>query len=131
MRDAFSVAVPASSANLGPGFDALAVALELRMRAHVSPGEAFSIGFDASLEKPTHDGLRRAIIRAIHAVCDDLPPVRIEIQNDIPLGKGLGSSAAAAVLGIAIGLRSRGRALHGRSIAKIACALEGHPENAL
>ena len=129
--EAFSVSVPASSANLGPGFDALAVALDMHMRAALEPAPAFSLWFEKTAEAPASPGIERAIVRAMRSVHPDLPHVRMRVSNEIPLGKGFGSSAAAAVLGIAAGLRARGQAVNLRDVARRASELEGHPENAL
>jgi homoserine kinase len=129
--DPFAASVPASSANLGPGFDAVGIALELRLRASVEPADRFELEFAPGGEAPSHDGLAVAIELAMRRVEPDLPCARVRITNHIPLGKGLGSSAAAGVLGLAIAMRvHRGRVAM-RELAAIACELEGHPDNAL
>ncbi len=127
----FTASVPATSANLGPGFDAVGVALALRLRAEVEPAAAFALEFVPGLDAPSHEGFAQAIVRAMRCVDERLPAVRVRVDNRIPLGKGLGSSAAATVLGIAVAARAHGRALPRREIARLACALEGHPDNAL
>jgi homoserine kinase len=127
----FSLRVPATSANLGPGFDAVGIALALCVRAEVSPAGAFDLTFDSGNELPSHGGFASAITRAMLRINPALPPARIRISNDIPLGKGLGASAAAIVLGLAIALRARGRVVALRTLAHLACELEGHPDNAL
>ena len=126
-----SLRVPASSANLGPGFDAVGIALSLRVRAEVVPARAFSLAFDPGIEAPSHDGFGAAIVRAMQRIDRKLPPVKVRVHNDIPLGKGLGSSAAASVLGLAIAARASGRNLSRHELGGLACALEGHPDNAL
>jgi homoserine kinase len=126
----FSVSVPATSANLGPGFDAVGIALGVRIRAHVESARAFSISFKG-LEAPTHDAYEELIVAAMRRIEPELPRVRIAVENNIPLGKGLGSSAAACVLGAAIAAKAHGLAVDRIGIARIACDLEGHPDNAL
>lgn len=128
---AFSVSVPASSANLGSGFDSAAVALSLRMRASVESAPRFALSFEDTQHAPSHDGLGSLIRRAMCAVDPALPAVHVRVSNDIPLGKGLGSSAAAIVLALAVAMRARGDRTSVRAIARIATDLEGHPDNAL
>ena len=129
--DAFSLSVPATSANLGPGFDSVGLALGLRIRAQAAPARRFALDFVDGPNAPTHDAYRDAIVSAMHRVAPELPRARIVVDNAIPLGKGLGSSAAAAVLGIAIAARANGIAMTRNEIARHVCALEGHPDNAL
>jgi len=130
LHNAFALSVPASSANLGPGFDAVGIALDLRARALVEPAPHFSVEF-AGPEQPTHFGFERMLLDAMQMVRQELPRVRVRIVNAIPLGKGLGSSAAARVLGVAIAARAHGLELDRDAIAERACDLEGHPDNAL
>lgn len=135
MHDRFTFSVPASSANLGPGFDAVGLALELRIHATVGvlPAGAtprWTFGGD---EAPTHDGLRDEIARGIARIAGArvLPPLDIAVVNDIPLGKGLGGSAAAAVLGVAIGAHLRGSAASEAELAQTIAEIEGHPDNGI
>ena len=104
--------VPASSANLGPGFDALGLALSIYLECRFRPAEALAIrvaGRDAAEIPATEDNL---IWQTALAVARDtgerLPFVELEIHNDIPLGKGLGSSAAALTAGVVIADRLLG-----------------------
>jgi homoserine kinase len=127
----FSVSVPATSANLGPGFDAVGMALDLHVRASVEPAKRFALEFQPGRDAPSHDGFARAIVRAMQCVDARLPAIRVRVSNAIPLGKGLGSSAAAGVLGLAIASKARGRSLDRARLARMACELEGHPDNAL
>jgi homoserine kinase len=126
----FTVSVPASSANLGPGFDAVGIALDLRCRAVVEPALRFSLECGGP-EKTTHVGFERMLIDAMHAVSSELPRVRVQLINAIPIGKGLGSSAAARALGVTIATRAHGIRLSHAEIAHRVCDLEGHPDNAL
>ncbi len=135
MHEPFRLSVPASSANLGPGFDSIGLALELRIRARVAvlgPGETPRWTFTGEY-LPTHDGLRDEIARGIARIAGArvLPPLDIAISNDIPLGKGLGGSAAAAVLGVAIGAHLRGRDASEEELAQTIAEIEGHPDNGI
>jgi homoserine kinase len=132
MPDAFRVAVPASSANLGPGFDAIGLALDLWVRATVQPALHFAISFKAGKYVPTNTGFENEIVRGLDRVLlGERPNVSILIENDIPLGKGLGASAAGAVLGIAIGAELAAECPSLETLARHATELEGHPDNAL
>ncbi len=126
----FRASAPASSANLGPGFDAVAIALSARMEATVAPARRFTLHFSAGPHAPTHDGLRDSIERSMRRI-GTLPRARIEIANDIPLGAGLGSSAAATLLALGIAHRAAGNPIDRAQIAALACEIEGHPDNAL
>lgn len=128
----FTAAVPASSANLGPGFDAIGLALDLWVRATVQPAVRFSISFKAGAHVPTNAGFENEIVRGIDRVlADDRPDVSILVENAIPLGKGLGASAAGAVLGLTIGAELASVRPATDVLARHAAELEGHPDNAL
>src|SRR5687767_15014750 len=102
-----AVRVPATSANLGPGFDALGIALSLYddVRATVAPsGFTVAVTGEGAGELPTDE--RHLVIRAMLAAFDVLeerpPGLAIECQNHIPQARGLGSSSAAIVAGIVL-----------------------------
>jgi homoserine kinase len=127
--------VPATSANVGAGFDTFGLALDLCnevvLDTDVEPGVSWE-GEGAS-ELPT-DG-SDLVSRAIRAVADatsrDAPPFALRGVNRIPLERGLGSSSAAIVAGAALGYRLLGRseAIERRAIFSIAAAIEGHADN--
>jgi len=127
----FSITVPATSANLGPGFDAVGVALGLHVHAEVEPAEAFELSFLPGSYMPTHTGFNDVIVAAMKRIAPELPAVRVRVTNEIPLGKGLGSSAAAVVLGLVIASRAHGVDFSRRKLAHLAAEIEGHPDNAL
>ncbi len=131
----FAVSVPATSANLGPGFDSIGLALELRIRADVTvlaPNEPPRWSFTGS-EAPTHNGLRDEMLRAMRtlfaAVGSAPPPLSIVVDNPIPLGRGLGGSAAGAALGLAIAAQLRDPAPDLAELTRTISVLEGHPDN--
>ena len=125
--------VPASSANLGPAFDALALALGVYLECRFRPADQLAIhvaGRDAASISSGEDNLIwQTAVRIAGDLKRTMPSIELHIDNSIPLGKGLGSSAAALTAGVVIadamlGLRwSRGRVLDE------AARIEGHPDN--
>ena len=132
----FAVSVPATSANLGPGFDSVGLALDLRIRADVivlDSGSAPRWTF-VGPEAPTHDGLRDEMVRAMRTLTSAyaaLPPLAIEVTNPIPLGRGLGGSAAGAALGLAVAAILRDPEPSLDELTGTITVLEGHPDNGI
>ena len=132
-----TVSVPASSANLGPGFDSLGLALELRDRVTASVREGgahVSVEGVASREVPLDEGhlVYRSALSAFAEMGFEVPGIKLVCENQIPHGRGLGSSSAAIVAGIcaARGLVSGGVDLLDDARAfQLAARLEGHPDN--
>jgi homoserine kinase len=135
----FEVRVPASTANLGAGFDCLGLALEMYLSVRASllaqPGArtlARSRGVRGTSALPS-DPDQNLIFRAMRHTAErekfDLPRVRIAVQNEIPVAGGLGSSAAATVAGIALGFLVTGRAIQKDAVLRYATEMEGHPDN--
>jgi homoserine kinase len=135
--DHVKVRVPATAANLGPGFDALGLALdlwdEIEARAVPGPTRVFVEGEGAG-EVPLDD--THLVVRAARAALEmaGAPELGLDLRcrNRIPHGRGLGSSAAAAVAGglVARGLIASPEALNNRAVFELATAFEGHPDNA-
>ena len=132
--DTVTVEVPASSANLGPGFDALAIALDVPLTVTAGPrldDRVIAAGLGAG-ELPTDD--RNLIWRGVLAYCErfgaDAPDVTLLADNAIPLERGMGSSAAAAVAGVALGRALTHAGGSDDDLIDLAAALEGHPDNA-
>jgi len=125
--------VPASSANLGPGFDALGIALQVYLTCRFSWSSRLSIrctGRDAALISSNEDNLIwQTALTVASRVRLALPAVDLEIVNEIPLGKGLGSSAAAITAGVIIGARLLRLDWRPSRILDEAARLEGHPDN--
>lgn len=126
--------LPATSANLGPGFDALALALQLYLEIEAEEAESFRI--EASGRNPaicaatennllllTYEGVLRAEDRPV-------PPLRIRMENGIPLGMGCGSSAAVRLAATALAAHFGSLGWSRERILSEACRLEGHPDNA-
>jgi homoserine kinase len=127
------IRVPASSANLGPGFDALGLALGIYLTCRFEPAAQLSIrvsGRDASQISTGPDNLiwqtALAVARDVGGV---LPAIALEIANDIPIGKGLGSSAAALIAGVVIADHLLGLHWKPHRILDEAARIEGHPDN--
>jgi homoserine kinase len=127
------VRVPGSSANLGPGFDALGMALDLYLDCRFRPAAELRIcahGRDASLISTGEDNLIWQT--ALRVACDvnrQMPPIELEIINDIPIGKGLGSSAAALTAGVVIASEILGLGWDPHRVLDEAAQIEGHPDN--
>jgi homoserine kinase len=127
------VRVPASSANLGPGFDAVGLALGIYLDCRFEESPELSITVAGRNAKGISTGADNLIWQTALAVARDvggvLPPIRLEIQNDIPLGKGLGSSAAALTAGVVMADHFLGLHWKRLRILNEAALLEGHPDN--
>src|SRR5271157_6132720 len=128
------VRVPATSANLGPGFDALGLALTLQDDVTAWAAESgLSIeisGEGADLAGAGEDHLVVRAMRAAFAVTGGQPPgIGLRCVNRIPHGRGLGSSAAAIVAGILAARALAGASAAAQDALPLASALEGHPDN--
>jgi len=125
--------VPASSANLGPGFDALGLALDIHLTCTFSPAASLHIratGLDAA-EIPLDETnlIWQTALRVADDVGQRLPCLDLCIANDIPLGKGLGSSAAALTAGVVIADKLLNLNWSRHRILDEAAQIEGHPDN--
>ncbi len=136
-----AVEVPASSANLGAGYDCLGLALALTDRITLEVRAGGHGAIELTVEGEGHDELTgghdnrflRGLEAALRAARGDLPPTvgwRVSMRNEIPLSRGLGSSAAATVGGIVAGNALAGDALTIAEQLRLATAIEGHPDNA-
>ena len=129
----FDILVPASTANLGGGFDTLGVALQLYLRVRivdVRQGGSARLQVVSSRPQVTgQNAVERAFAAAARQATVPVPTVQVEIDSDIPLAAGLGSSAAATVAGLRIFERVTGP-LGETTLLALATALEGHADNA-
>jgi len=127
------VRVPASSANLGPGFDALGLALGLYLECRFRPAASLTIcasGRDAALISTGADNLIwQTALRVATDIRQTMPPIELDITNDIPIGKGLGSSAAALTAGVVIASEVLGLGWDAHRVLDEAARIEGHPDN--
>lgn len=136
-----SVTVPATSANLGPGFDALGLALDLRDRVtaevlDAAPGAGPEITVEGegagSVPLDADHLVHRAMKAAFAHMGCETPALRLHCHNVIPHGRGLGSSSAAIVAGVcaARGLVAGGSLLmDDDAVFSLAAEIEGHPDN--
>ena len=130
----FRVRVPATTANLGPGFDAFGMALtiynEFAVRFSASGLVVAIEGEGAGELAPGADNLFvQAFARAFAAAGAAPPAIDLRMQNNIPLARGLGSSASAAVGGLVAANRILGNVLSADRLLQLACEIEGHPDN--
>ena len=132
-----AVKVPATTANLGPGFDTLGLALslydELTVSVRDAPGATVEVHGVGIEEVPTDESnlVVRAIAHTFAAYGQALPGLDLVAHNAIPHGRGLGSSGAAIVAGImaAKGLLDGVVDMDANTLLALATALEGHPDN--
>jgi homoserine kinase len=117
---------PASSGNLGPGFDVLALALELRCQVRATPAAQWRIEEMGNSYTPPVGDL---VVRAATAVVGDRP-MRLQIDNAVPRSRGLGSSSAVTTAAAAAALRATGEEPTDSQLFDVITELEGHPDNA-
>jgi homoserine kinase len=127
------LSLPATSANLGPGFDAAGLAMSMHLTVEAQAAKVFQIeatGRDAELCGVLENNLivdtyRDVLTRANKAVT----PLHLHLHNEIPLGMGCGSSAAALLAGVALADHFGDLKLGDAGIVAEASRLEGHPDN--
>ena len=132
-----SVDVPASSANLGSGFDCFAVALSLKLRAELWHGDEPGITLNAHGEGAPHDSEpadENLLIRAFReglriSAAPGSASWRLDVSSMIPSARGLGSSAAAIVAGVVLGAAVGRRTVDADELLALAARMEGHPDN--
>ena len=130
-----TLSVPASAANLGPGFDSLGLALSLRNTLEV---RAAPSGIRVLIEGEGKDSLPsdagnlivRAMLKVFRLADRPAPGLELRAHNRIPLAAGLGSSAAAIVSGLAAADALTGLGLPRARLLQLASEMEGHPDNA-
>lgn len=135
---AVSVKVPATTANLGPGFDSIGAALSLYNQFHFSVLEEGRIG-DCTIVASGLEAERvqtdpsnlvyRSLQTVFQQVGMNLPALKIEIVLGVPLARGLGSSATAIAAGVVAGNVLCGSPLSPTEVTHLAIQLEGHPDN--
>lgn len=123
-----SISVPATSANLGPGFDSIGIAVDMQLTLQViAPSTHWQIDHPFGDEVP-HDE-RNLIIKTALALAPTLTPYHLQMASPIPLARGLGSSSTAIVAGLVLAneLGGQGRSLD--DLLAVATRMEGHPDN--
>lgn len=126
--------LPATSANLGPGFDTAAVALDFHLQIEAEPAAEFRLtatGRDASVCEQMKDNL---VLDLYRKTLEDngrpVVPIAIRMRNGIPLGMGCGSSAAGRLAAVAMAAHFGRLGWSSDRILAEAAAIEGHPDNA-
>jgi homoserine kinase len=135
VRENDSIVVPASSANLGCGFDcgALTLSLYMRVRGHLEATPGFRIRYSGPHPERVPLDDSNLVVRAARSAAErigvGMAGGEIEIENEIPIAAGLGSSAAAIVAGILLAARQFGEPPDPMALLALACRIEGHPDN--
>jgi homoserine kinase len=119
-----SVSVPASSANLGPGFDCMAAALGLWLHVEVEETGTFAVEHDL----PLPVGRDNVVVRSFERL-RSADGITFRIRTEVPLAGGLGSSATAIVAGLAAAAALDGGSTDPEALLPLAIDLEGHPDN--
>ncbi len=139
MPSSVTVTVPATTANIGPGFDCLGAALSLYNRFHFTPftplsdSESFHITVEGAEAGRVNTGASnlayRAFLKGYERMGQSPPPVHIKISLGVPLSRGLGSSSTAIVGGLLGANALAGSPLNESVLAALANEIEGHPDN--
>lgn len=132
MKEIISVRAPATTANLGPGFDCLGLALDIWNETSFEIGHsdlAISGEGENELVLDLNNLLYRGFAKPFEIIGRDVPAVSIKAKNEIPVGRGLGSSAAAIVSGLIAGGKATGIGLSQDEILRLAAEMEGHADN--
>lgn len=132
-NERFIITVPASSANLGPGFDSIGVALSKYLSLKVELSNEWEFVPKTKDVEGIPTDKENLMYQVAAQVADkyhvSLPPVKVEVESDIPLTRGLGSSASAIVAGIELANMLGDLKLTLDEKMEIAGLIEGHPDN--
>ncbi|MBB5331461.1 homoserine kinase [Tunturiibacter gelidoferens] len=129
----YHLRLPATSANLGPGFDALGLAMALYLTIDTTVADSFHIdatGRNADLCAKLEDNLILTTYVDVLATAGVMAPrLHLQLQNEIPLGMGCGSSGSALLAGVLLANHFGNLGWNGQQILREACCREGHPDN--
>lgn len=132
-KETLSFKVPATSANLGVGFDSIGIALEKYLSIEATPAKEWSMNFrDKALEVLPADQSNLVIVTAQEVAekfGQEMPPLAIQMASEIPLTHGLGSSSSAIIAGIRLADYFTQLHLSVEDYINIGSQLEGHPDN--
>ena len=136
MSGAFQVSVPATTANIGPGFDCLGAALTRYNRFTFAPASA-AAPLQVAVQGPDSDRVTTdasnlayvAFQKFFQKIGQPVPPLSLQIELDVPLARGMGSSSTAIVGGILGGNAMAGYPLEITALVDLAAEIEGHPDN--
>jgi len=125
--------VPASTANLGPGYDVLGLALSIRLKTTAASAGEWSVMISGEGAHLLDNCGENLIARACQQACEwngwEAQPLHVKSENPIPIARGLGSSAAAIVTGMALAQLANLARLDKDALFRAAAAMEGHPDN--
>lgn len=127
------IEVPASTANLGPGFDSIGMALNRFLRIRVYPAERTELELIGPHLQGVPQDSRNFLLQVVEEACRSVgktaPPLHMQVKSDIPLMRGLGSSASAIVAGLLLANHLLGEPWDREEILLRATRYEGHPDN--
>ena len=122
------ITVPATSANVGPGFDSVGIAVSKYLTIDVLEAqENWWIEHDLGEEIPSNQ--ENLLLQTALQVASDLPPHRLKMTSEVPLARGLGSSSSVIVAGIELANQLGKLSLSDEDKLEIATKIEGHPDN--
>ena len=122
------ITVPATSANVGPGFDSVGIAVSKYLTIDVLEAqENWWIEHDLGEEIPSDE--ENLLLQTALQVASDLPPHRLKMTSEVPLARGLGSSSSVIVAGIELANQLGNLCLSDEDKLEIATKIEGHPDN--
>ena len=133
LKNTVTVRVPATAANLGPGFDCLGMALNIYNTVTITRGHRFSIAtsgegkgaLSSGKDNLVCEGIARLFVRAGQPV----PALEINCYNEVPVARGLGSSTAAIVAGLVAANSLIGDVMSREELLQLGTEIEGHPDN--
>ena len=134
MPAAVKVRVPATVANLGPGFDALGVAVQMHLEIDIEPRrDSVDVFIEGEGAEQLPADETNLVLRSMNTFFDHVgrrpPGYAVHVKNPIPLGSGLGSSAAAVVGGLFAARSVTSQTVPQADMIELATSLEGHPDN--
>ena len=122
------IIVPATSANVGPGFDSVGIAVTRYLTIEVlEPADAWFIEHDLGAGIPTDE--KNLLLSTALSISTDMQPHRIKMTSQVPLARGLGSSSSVIVAGIELANQLAKLQLSDAEKLRIATEIEGHPDN--
>ena len=129
----FTFTIPASSGNMGPGFDCFGLALSLYNRFDMEWAEDYRIDYAQPHSEDMLVAAENHVIRSYERACELLgskpTPFRLHCDNKIPHASGLGSSGTAALAGCAMAFFNGNKDYDSRELLQMVCRQEGHPDN--
>lgn len=129
----FQIKVPASSANIGPGFDSAGIAVKRFLTLNVLPSKEWAFIHESSclpkVDRYEDHYIYQIAVKTANALNTKLPEASVRVTSEIPLARGLGSSASAIIAGIELANQLCQLQLTDEEKLKFACEIEGHPDN--